>query len=70
MMSPWCTLHTLLYISDYQITSKFSENVPGWLYYLFAQKNIFLYFSEKPTSVPPYATLTMTLKMIKNIKCL
>ena len=46
MMGPWCTCYPLLYTSGYQITSKFSENVLGWLYYLFSQKKFF-YFFEK-----------------------
>ena len=46
MMWPWCTCYPLLYTSGCQITSKFSENVLGWLYYLFSQK-IFFYFFEK-----------------------
>ena len=46
MMGPWCTCYPLLYTSGYQITSKFSENVLGWLYYLFSQKRFF-YFFEK-----------------------
>ena len=47
MMWPWCTCYPLLYTSGYQITSKFSENVLGWLYYLFSQKKDFLFFFEK-----------------------
>ena len=47
MMWPWCTCYPLLYTSGYQITSKFSENVLGWLYYLFSQKKEFLFFFEK-----------------------
>ena len=46
MMWPWCTCYPLLYTSGCQITSKFSENVLGWLYYLFSQKRFF-YFFEK-----------------------
>ena len=45
-MWPWCTCYPLLYTTVYQITSKFSENVLGWLYYLFSQKRFF-YFFEK-----------------------
>ena len=47
MMGPWCTSYPLLYTSGDQITSKFSENVLGWLYYLFSQKKDFLFFFEK-----------------------
>ena len=47
MMWPWCTCYPLLYTSGYLITSKFSENVLGWLYYLFSQKKDFLFFFEK-----------------------
>ena len=47
MMWPWCTCYPLLYTSGYQITSKFSENVLGWLYYLFSQKKDFFDFFEK-----------------------
>ena len=47
MMWPRCTCYPLLYTSGYQITSKFSENVLGWLYYLFSQKKDFLFFFEK-----------------------
>ena len=47
MMGPWCTCYPLLYTSGCQITSKFSENVLGWLYYLFSQKKDFLFFFEK-----------------------
>ena len=47
MMWPWCTCYPLLYTSGCQITSTFSENVLGWLYYLFSQKNRFFYFFEK-----------------------
>ena len=46
MMWPWCTCYPLLYTSGYQITSKFSENVLGWLYYLFSQKKIFIFFEK------------------------
>ena len=46
MMWPWCTCYPLLYTSGYQITSKFSENVLGWLYYLFSQKKIFFFFEK------------------------
>ena len=46
MMWPWCNCYPLLYTSGCQITSKFSENVLGWLYYLFSQKRFF-YFFEK-----------------------
>ena len=46
MMWPWCICYPLLYTSGYQITSEFSENVLGWLYYLFSQKNIFLFFEK------------------------
>ena len=35
----------------YQITSKFSENVLGWLYYLFSQKKIFLFFRKISNNV-------------------
>ena len=45
-MWPWCTCYALIYTSGYQITSKFSENVLGWLYYIFSQKRFF-YFFEK-----------------------
>ena len=47
MMWPWCTCYPLLYTSGYQVTSKFSENVLGWLYYLFSQKKDFFIFFEK-----------------------
>ena len=47
MMWPRCTCYPLLYTSGCQITSKFSENVLGWLYYLFSQKKDFLFFFEK-----------------------
>ena len=46
MMWPWCTCYPLLYTSGYQITSKFSENVLGWLYYLFSQKKFFFFFEK------------------------
>ena len=46
MMWPRCTCYPLLYTSGCQITSIFSENVLGWLYYLFSQKKIFLFFRK------------------------
>ena len=45
MMWPWCTCYPLLYTSGCQITSTFSENVLGWLYYLFSE-NFFFIFSK------------------------
>ena len=46
-MWPWCTCYPLLYTCGCQVISKFSENVLGWLYYLFSQKKDFLIFFEK-----------------------
>ena len=47
MMWPWCTCYPLLYTFGCQVTSKFPENVLGWLYYLLSQKKDFFYFFEK-----------------------
>ena len=50
-VGPWCTCYPLLYTSGYQISSKFSENVLEWLYYLFSQKKIFLFFRKISNNV-------------------